>query len=299
VLGTHQTHGTLVLMPEFEPNLCLDLIAGERVQFTLAVPTMLIALLEAQRAAPRDLASLEVVISGGAVVPVEVVKRVKAEFGVDFAIIFGQTETSPVVTSTRLDDSPEDSAESLGRPLPRCEVKIVDVATGATVPVGATGELCTRGYLTMREYYDMPEATARTLDDEGWLHTGDLCAMDARGYCYIRGRLKDMIIRGGENIYPREIEEVLFRHPDVAEVAVVGVPDARWGEQAAAFVRLVDGRAPRAGELVEFVRAHLAPHKAPKIWCRVDAYPLTPSGKIQKFRLAELYAAGDLRDNLS
>ena len=299
VMGTHQTHGSLILMPEFEPNLFLDLIEQERVQFTLAVPTMLIALLEAQRLSPRDLSSLKVIISGGAVVPIEIVKRVKQEFGVDFSIIFGQTETSPIVTTTRLHDSPEDTAQSLGTPLPCCEVKIVDAESGATLPIGHTGEFCTRGFLTMKEYFDMPEATANTLDAEGWLHTGDLCSMDERGYCYVQGRLKDMIIRGGENIYPREIEDQLFRHPAVAEVAVVGIPDERWGEQAAAFVRVAAGTNPQAQELHDFLRQHLAPHKTPRVWVRVDSYPLTPSGKIQKYRLAEMFQKGELKPNMT
>ena len=299
VLGTHQTHGTLVLLPEFEPNLFLDLIEQERAQFSLAVPTMLIALLEAQRASPRDVSSMEVVISGGSVVPIEIVKRVKQEFGTNFAIVFGQTETSPVNTSTRLDDTPEDASESLGRALPQVEVKIVDPESGATVDVGQTGELCTRGYLTMKEYFEMPEATAKTIDADGWLHTGDLCSMDARGYFYVQGRLKDMIIRGGENIYPRELEDILFKHPAVAEIAVVGVPDERWGEQVAAFVRLNEGATAHGSELHDFMREHLAPHKTPKIWIALDAYPLTPSGKIQKFRLIEMYQQGELKPNMA
>jgi fatty-acyl-CoA synthase len=295
VLGTHSTYGSLVLMPEFEPNLFLDLIDAERVQFTLAVPTMLIDLLEAQRAHARDLSTLAVVISGGAVVPIEIVRRVKTEFGCDFSIIFGQTETSPMITMTRLDDSAEDTAHSLGRPIPCCEVKIVDPASGRTLPVGESGEFLTRGFHTMKGYFDMPEATAKTIDADGWLHTGDLCSMDARGYCYVKGRLKDMIIRGGENIYPREIEDVLFRHPAVAEVAVVGVPDQRWGEQVAAFVRTTPGHTLEPNGLHDFVREHLAPHKTPKIWVGVASYPLTPSGKIQKYRLAEMFASGELK----
>ena len=299
VLGTHQTHGTLILLPEFEPNLFLDLIEQEGAQFSLAVPTMLIALLEAQRTNPRDVSSMEVVISGGAVVPIEIVKRVKQEFETNFAIVFGQTETSPVNTSTRLDDTPEDISESLGRALPQAEVKIVDPESGETVAVGEAGELCTRGYLTMKEYFEMPEATAKTIDADGWLHTGDLCSMDERGYFYIQGRLKDMIIRGGENIYPREIEDILFKHPAVAEIAVVGVPDERWGEQVAAFVRLAEGATTNAGELHDFMREHLAPHKTPKIWIALDAYPLTPSGKIQKFRLVEMFKKGELKPNMA
>jgi len=299
VLGTLQTRGTLVLVPEFEPNLYLDLIEQERAQFTLAVPTMLIALLEAQRATARDLSSMEVIISGGAVVPIEIVKRIKREFGCEFSIIFGQTETSPVVTSTRLDDTPEDTSESLGRALPHAEVKIVDTETGEIVQVGETGEFCTRGYLTMQEYFDMPEATANTIDADGWLHTGDLCSMDERGYFYVQGRLKDMIIRGGENVYPREIEDVLFKHPAIAEAAVVGIPDERWGEQVAAFIRVAKGRATNADELHDFMREHLAPHKTPKIWIELDAYPMTPSGKIQKYRLVEMFESGDLKPNMA
>ena len=299
VLGTHQTHGTLILLPEFEPNLFLDLIEQERAQFALAVPTMLIALLEAQRANPRDVSSMEVVISGGAVVPIEIVKRVQQDFDTNFAIVFGQTETSPVNTSTRLDDTPEDISESLGRALPQAEVKIVDPESGKTVAVGDAGELCTRGYLTMKEYFEMPEATANTIDADGWLHTGDLCSMDERGYFYIQGRLKDMIIRGGENIYPREIEDILFKHPAVAEIAIVGVADERWGEQIAAFVRVAEGATTNAGELHDFMREHMAPHKTPKIWIALDAYPLTPSGKIQKFRLVEMYNDGELTPNMA
>jgi len=299
VLGAHQTHSTLILLPEFEPNLFLDLIQEERAQFSLAVPTMLIALLETQRVTPRDLSSMEVIISGGAVVPIEIVKRVKDEFGTDFAIVYGQTETSPIITSTRLDDSPEDTSESMGRALPQTEVKIVNPESGDTIPVGETGELCTRGYLTMKEYFEMPEATEKTIDSEGWLHTGDLCSMDERGYFYVRGRLKDMIIRGGENIYPRELEDILFEHPAVAEVAVVGVPDQRWGEQVAAFVRTAEGEITTASALHDFMREHLAPHKTPKIWIALDAFPLTPSGKIQKFRLVEMYEAGELTPNMT
>lgn len=298
VLGTLQTHGTLVQIPEFEPNSYLDIIEQEGVQYTLAVPTMLIALLEAQAAHARDVSTMEVIISGGALVPIEIVKRVREVFDCDFCIIFGQTETSPVASTTRLDDSAEDAANSLGRALPHTEIKIINPATGATVGIGETGEFCTRGYLTMKEYFDMPEATAATIDSEDWLHTGDLCSMDERGYCYVQGRLKDMIIRGGENIYPAEIEDILFRHAAVAEVAVVGVPDERWGEQVAAFVRLAAHATTTASELHDFMRQHLAPHKTPRIWIKVDSYPQTPSGKIQKYRLVEDFKEGRLRANM-
>ena len=298
VLGTVQTEGTLILVTEFEPNLLLDLIEQEGAQYTLGVPTMLVAMLEAQTAQPRDLSSLESVVSGGATVPVDLVKRIEADMGVGFSILFGQTESGPVITMVNLEDSPQDKSQTLGTALPHAEVKIVDPETGATVAIGESGEMCTRGFLVMIGYFEMPEATAKAIDKDGWLHTGDLCSMDERGYCYVEGRLKDMIIRGGENIYPREIEERLFEHPAVAEVAVVGIPDERWGEQVSAFVRFSDGANATAAELHDYMREHLAAHKTPKIWVGVNEFPLTASGKIQKFKLADMYKEGALKSNL-
>ena len=295
VLGTAQTAGTLVLMPEFDAHTFLDLVEQERAQFSVAVPTMLIALLETMAAARRDVSSLEIVVSGGATVPVDLVNRFEQTMNVRLSIIFGQTETSPIINMTRPDDSPRDKSESLGQALPHTEIRIIDPESGATVPIGTPGELCTRGYLVMDGYFDMPQATAATIDREGWLHTGDLCSMDARGFCYIEGRLKDMIIRGGENIYPREIEERLFRHPAIADVAVVGIPDERWGEQVGAFIRLNEGCACSAATLHAYMREHLAPHKTPKLWVIVPEFPLTQSGKIQKFKLVEQYRNGEFR----
>jgi fatty-acyl-CoA synthase len=216
---------------------------------------------------------------------------VESAFNVPLSIVFAQTEASPIITETRLDDAPEDRATSLGQPLPQTEVKIVDVSSGQTVPCGVVGELCTRGYHVMRGYFENPEATAAAIDAEGWLHTGDLCSMDERGYCHIEGRLKEMIIRGGENIYPREIEQLLFTHPAVADVAVVGVPDPKWGEQLAAFVRPAAGQSPTPDELFAFCREHLSPHKTPRYWEFVESFPLTPSGKIQKFVLRDRFIA--------
>jgi fatty-acyl-CoA synthase len=206
---------------------------------------------------------------------------------VRFVIVFGQTECSAVATQTRLDDTPDDIAETVGRPLPHIEVKVIDVMTGDVVAPGTVGELCIRGFCVMNGYYDMPEATAAAIDADRWLHTGDLGTMDERGYCRIEGRLKDMIIRGGENIYPREIEAVLYDHPAVADVAVVGIPDERWGEQVAAFVRLTEGTSVTPAELSAHVREQLAAYKAPRSWVFVDAFPMTGSGKIQKFVLLE------------
>jgi fatty-acyl-CoA synthase len=232
-------------------------------------------------------------LAGGAIVPPDLVRRIEQTLGVPMAIVFAQTEASPGITMTRLDDDPVDRAETLGRPLPHAEVKIVDSADpGVVLPIGAVGELCTRGYHVMTGYFDAPEQTAAAIDEDGWLHTGDLASMDERGYCRIGGRLKDMIIRGGENIYPREVEQVLFAHPAVAEVAVVGTPDPVWGEQVAAFIRPMPETVVTEEELAEYVRLHLAPHKAPRVWRFVERFPLTASGKIQKYVLREQLRLG-------
>ena len=196
-----------------------------------------------------------------------------------------------MITQTSPQDTAEDRARTLGRPLPQTEVKIADLASGQTVAPGVTGELCTRGYHVMTGYFRDPEMTAAAIDADGWLHTGDLASMDERGYFSIAGRLKDMIIRGGENIYPREIEQVLFGHPAVADVAVLGVPDAKWGEQVAAFIRPAPGQSPDPGELSAYCREHLAPHKTPRYWTVLEEFPLTPSGKVQKFLLRERFLA--------
>jgi fatty-acyl-CoA synthase len=189
-------------------------------------------------------------------------------------------------------ESVADKSTTIGLPMPHADIKIVDPNSGATLPIGEVGELCVRGYLVMLGYFDMPEQTAEAIDADGWLHTGDLAAMDARGYCSIEGRLKDMIIRGGENIYPKELEEVLFAHESVAEVAVVGLPDDTWGEVVAAFIRPADGATLDRNELFAFVRSQLAAIKTPQHWFSVDEFPLTGSGKIQKFKLREDWQAG-------
>jgi fatty-acyl-CoA synthase len=293
VLGCVASRGTLALVEEFEPGHVLDCVEQHAVNVLTGVPTMLIALLEHPSYASRDLSSVKVMTSGGSTVPAALVQRLEADIGAPFTIVFGQTELSPVATMTRPDDSVADKATTLGQPMPGVEVKIVD-QEGATVGFGTPGEFCARGYSVMLGYNDNPEATAETIDAEGWLHSGDLCTMDDRGYCSIVGRLKDMIIRGGENIYPREIEEVLFRHPAVADVAVVGVPDDRWGEVVAAFVRPATDTPPAVAELRQWTRDHLAPHKTPVQWYSVAEFPLTGSGKIQKFRLVERWSAGEV-----
>ena len=295
VLGSVQTGGALLLPSAFDAASMLDLIEQEGVTYTFAVPTMLVALLAEQANNPRDLTSLETVFSGAATVPVEVVKRVEKEFKARLIIGYGQTETSPSITHTRLDDEPEDKSETIGYPLPQVEVKIINPENGKTLPVNESGELLTRGFLVMMGYYDMPEATAATIDEQGWLHTGDLCSMDERGYCRITGRLKDMIIRGGENIYPREIEELLYAHEAIAEVAVIGLPDNYWGESVAAVLRFERGHTLRSEELEEYVGATLARHKVPRQWFAMDQIPATASGKLQKFKLVEMYKTDDLR----
>ncbi len=284
---------TYVAIEEFEPGHVLDTIERFKVSVGTGVPTMLIALMEHPTFAQRDLSSIRVITSGGSTVPAPLVQRLEHELGAPFTIVFGQTEMSPVATMTYPDDSIEDKANTLGRAMPHVEIKIID-ADGTTVPIGEPGEFCSRGYSNMLGYNDNPQATAETIDADGWLHSGDICSMDERGFCYIVGRLKDMIIRGGENIYPREIEDVLFRHPEVAEIAVVGLPDDKWGEVVGAVIRPAPGAAPTVSALRDWVRQHLAPHKTPVAWFTTDSFPLTGSGKIQKFRLVEMWSAGEL-----
>ena len=293
VLGPCSQHATLVNLVQFDPGLMLELAESEKATHLLGVPTMLIAMMEHESFGSRDLSSVTTVCSGGATVPADLVRRIESTLGVQFSIIYGQTEASPGVTLMKPDDSPEDKANTLGPVLPQTELKVVDPETGATVPIGAPGELCCRGYLVMLGYFEMPDKTAETIDEDGWLRTGDLVTMDERGYTTITGRLKDMIIRGGENIYPREIEELLFEHEKIADVAVVGLPDDRWGEIVGAFIRDADPHNPASdAELHSYCRENLSPQKTPKVWYRVTEFPLTPSGQIQKFVLLDQWKTG-------
>jgi fatty-acyl-CoA synthase len=287
-LGCLQTGGTHVVVPGFDPALVLNVIEAERGSQSIMVPTMLLALMEHPDLARRDHSSLRALVTGGAPVPAELVRRVEAAFGVPLTSVFAQTEASPVITQSRPGDTQQDRFTS-GIPLPQMEVKIADPATGETVPTGTIGEICTRGYHVMRGYFNLPEQTAQAIDAEGWLHTGDLGTLDERGLCRVESRLRDMIIRGGENIYPREIEAVLFAHPAVADVSVVGVPDPYWGEQVAAFIRPATDPPPSREDLEAFVLERLARFKRPRHWIFVDRFPQTPSGKIQKFALREQF----------
>ena len=292
VLGTLAIRGTLVQLEMFDPGLALEMIETYKSAGLMGVPTMLIAMMEHPDFKTRDLSCLRLSYSGGSTVPAALVKRLENDLDVKFAIVFGQTECSPVASMTHPDDNVDDKALTLGQSMPNTETKIIDVETGETVPCGQKGEYCTRGYHVMLEYFENPEATAKTIDKDGWLHTGDLCSMDERGYTKIEGRLKDMIIRGGENIYPREVEELLFRHDSVAEVAVVGLPDEKFGEIVGAFLRPAPGQAVNRDELHAYLRQHLSPQKTPTKWCIVDEFPLTGSGKIQKFVLRDQWAEG-------
>jgi fatty-acyl-CoA synthase len=287
VLGALASRAALVQTEVFDPGLALELCESEKVTAFGTVPTTLIAMMEHADFSGRDLSSLRAVGAGGAAVPAALVRRIEAALGLEFSVLFGQTEASCTIMKTRPGDAPEDKAETVGLPLPQTEVRIIDPETGAVIEPGVVGEVCTRGYAVMHGYHEMPEATAAAIDAERWLHTGDLGVMDSRGYCRIVGRIKDMIIRGGENIYPREIEEVLFTHPAVGDVAVVGIPDEKWGEQVAAFVRLAPGETASEDDLHHFVRERLAPHKTPRQWIFLDELPLTASGKVQKFVLRD------------
>jgi fatty-acyl-CoA synthase len=294
VLGTVARGGTQVLVESFDPALVLGLTNDFRGHVMVGVPTMLIAMLEHPDFERTDFSRLKGICCGGSTVPPQLVRRLEDKLKAPFTIVYGQTECSPVATMTHPTDSIEDKAGTIGRPLAHVEMKVADPVDGQPLPLGQLGELCTRGFHVMLGYFEMPEATAAAVDTGGWLHTGDLGRMDVRGFCTIEGRLKDMIIRGGENIYPREIEDLLYRHPSVGEVAVLGLPEARWGEEVAAFIRPAAGRRLDKDELFAYVREHLAPHKAPRHWFELAAFPLTGSGKIQKFRLRELWQQGEL-----
>ena len=297
VLGCAHQRAGYVLCQLFDAALTLTAAQDHRADLLAGVPTMLIAMLAHPEFDQFDLSRLSRVLSGGSPVPPELVRRVEQRFGVRFTTVYGQTELSPVVTQTSPADSPEDKATTSGRPLPQVEVAVRDPVTGQTMPTGQPGEICARGYQAMLGYFELPERTAETIDPEGWVRTGDLGILDDRGYLQVTGRLKDMIIRGGENIYATEIEQLLFTHPGVRDVAVLGLPDPTWGEiVAAVLVPAEPGKLPAVTELHDLCRIHLAPHKTPARWFGVTELPLTGSGKIQKFRLREQINRAELND---
>jgi fatty-acyl-CoA synthase len=282
------THGTAMIIPApaFEPEATLKAVAAERVTSLYGVPTMFIAELDHPSFPEHDLTSLRTGIMAGSPCPVEVMRRVSDRMHMEeVAICYGMTETSPVSTQTATDDPLEKRVGSVGRVQPHLEIRIVDPDSGETVERGHSGELCTRGYSVMRGYWNDEERTAEAIDTDGWMHTGDLATMDDEGYVNIVGRIKDMVIRGGENVYPREIEEFLYSHPQVADVQVIGVPDERFGEELAAFVIPRDRDSFEPDELKEFCRGKIAHYKVPRYIQVVDAFPMTVTGKVQKFKL--------------
>jgi len=278
---------TLHPLVAFDPLKTLQIIRQEGCGLLFAVPTMLIAMLQHPEFETYRPTSLKAVTSGGAPVPVAVMEQVKEQMGTDIAIVFGQTESTGGITLTLPEDTFERKSATVGIPYPHIDVKIIDPATGEVVAVGEHGELCCRGFLVMAGYYKMPEKTAAAIDSEGWLHTGDLATMDARGYINIVGRLKEMVIRGGENIFPREMEELLIRHPKVADAQVLGVPDTLYGEELLAVVLPKEGEEITEQELRDFCKERISYQKIPRYFQFVNAYPMTASGKVQKFVLRE------------
>jgi fatty-acyl-CoA synthase len=288
------THGACMVVPAeaFDPLATLEAIAAERCTALHGVPTMFIAELDHPRFAEFDLRSLRTGIMAGSPCPVEVMRRVQARMHMhQVTICYGMTETSPVSTQSAIDDPIDRRVATVGRVHPHIEVKLVDPGSGAVVPRGEPGELCTRGYSVMLGYWDDPAATAAAIDRAGWMHTGDLATMDEDGYVKIVGRLKDMIIRGGENIYPREIEEFLHTHPEVSEAQVIGVPSERYGEEVMAWIRLRPGATATAEALHAHCKGKIAGFKIPRHWKFVAEFPLTVTGKVQKFRMRELAVA--------
>jgi fatty-acyl-CoA synthase len=284
------THGACMVIPApaFEPEATLRAVAAERCTALYGVPTMFIAELDHPDFDKYDLTALRTGIMAGSPCPVEVMKRVIADMHMaEVTICYGMTETSPVSTQTAADDSLDKRVGTVGRVHPHVEIKIVDPETGATVERGGSGELCTKGYSVMLGYWNDRERTAEAIDGDGFMHTGDLATMDADGYVNIVGRSKDMIIRGGENVYPRELEEFLYGHPDVADVQVVGVPDDRYGEEIMACVVVRPDASPSADDIRDYCRGKIAHFKVPRYVKLVDQFPMTVTGKVQKYKLRE------------
>ena len=281
------THGTSMCMVEvYHPVKVMEAVQNEHCTALHGVPTMFIAILEHERFHEFSFPGLRTGIMAGSPCPIRVMRQVIEEMGMrEITISYGQTESSPVVTQTTTDDPLEARVNTVGRTLPHTEVKIVDPETGADMPYDTVGEIVIRGYCVMKGYYKMPEATRAAIDENGWLHSGDLGTMDKNGYFKITGRLKDMIIRGGENIYPRELEEFLYTHPSVKDVQVIGVPDIKYGEEVMACVILKEGESVTAEELIQYTKEKLSRFKAPRYVWFMDSFPMTASGKIQKYKM--------------
>jgi fatty-acyl-CoA synthase len=284
------THGACMVVPGegYDPLAAMETVQAERCTALYGVPTMFIGELDHPRFTEFDFSSLRTGIMAGSPCPVEVMRKVQSQMHMpEVTICYGMTETAPVSTQSSVDDPLDKRVSTVGRIHPHVEIKIVDASTGEIVPHGQPGELCTRGYSVMLGYWNNQEATHEAIDAARWMHTGDLATMDDEGYVNIVGRIKDMIIRGGENIYPREIEEFLYTHPDVSDVQVIGVPSQRYGEEVMAWVKLREGASPSEEALVGFCRGKIATFKIPRYWKFVDGFPMTVTGKIQKFKMRE------------
>jgi len=285
------THGATMVIPAeaFDPVLTMQTVEHERCTSLYGVPTMFIAELEHPRFKDFEFSSLRTGIMAGSPCPVEVMKKVQTVMHIpEMTIAYGMTETSPVSTQCTTDDPLERRVSTVGRVHPHVEIKIVDPQSGAVVPRGTPGELCSRGYIVMLGYWNDPDATRKAIDGARWMHTGDLATMDADGYVNIVGRIKDMIIRGGENIYPREVEEFLYTHPDVADIQVIGVPSEKYGEEVMAWVKLREGVTTTGDEIAAWCKGKIASYKIPRHWKFVDAFPMTVTGKVQKFKMREV-----------
>ncbi|MXZ98332.1 MAG: AMP-binding protein [Acidimicrobiaceae bacterium] len=284
------THGSAIVIPAagFNAGATLQAVAAERCTSLYGVPTMFIAELGEPDLAGYDLSSLRTGIMAGSPCPIEVMRQVVDQMNMsEVTIAYGMTETSPVSTQTSADDPLEKRVTTVGRVHPHVEIRIVDPATGEVVPRGTGGEFQTRGYSVMLGYWNDPERTAEAIDADGWMHTGDLAVMDGEGYVNIVGRIKDMIIRGGENVYPREVEEFLYTHPDIVDVQVIGVPDVRYGEEIMAWVQLRDGAGATADDIKDFCRGTIAHYKVPRYIKITDTFPMTITGKVRKFKMRE------------
>ncbi len=284
------THGACIVIPApgFDPAATLTAVQAEKCTSLYGVPTMFIAELALPDFADYDLSSLRTGIMAGSPCPVEVMKRVLSEMHMaEVEICYGMTETSPVSTQTGTDDDMERRVSTVGRVHPHVEIKVIDPETGQVLPRGSHGELCTRGYSVMLGYWNEPDKTAEAIDPGRWMHTGDLAVMDEAGYLNIVGRIKDMVIRGGENIYPREVEEFLYTHPDIEDVQVIGVPDARYGEELCAWVKVRPGSTLSAEQVREFCTGKIAHYKIPRYIRVTDEFPMTATGKVQKFKMRE------------
>ncbi len=295
VLGVLSHGATLLLVSVFDPIAVAKAIEREQPEVVGGVSTMIFAIIEAARATGTDVSCVQTVVSGGAMVQPELNRAAQETFGVPILIVYGQTETSPAITAAWPTDTGAELTETIGQPCSHMEVSIRSPNDNSVCAVDEQGEICMRGYNMMVGYNDNAEATAETIDADGWLHTGDLGSISPRGYVKITGRVKEMIIRGGENLFPAEIEAALLEHPALAEVASAGVPDEKWGEIVACFMRLADGaERPSDDDLKAFIRERLSPQKTPAHWVWVKEFPLTGSGKIQKFQLAESFVRGEL-----